>query len=523
MIIKDESYYLLLRILFFLVFALSVAFILFADIREIIFRVPDDASYYLKIGENFNSGLGFTFDGINRTNGFQPLWQYAIIFITFLYRGSPESTLRLVLLIQVILLYFSGIILFKFLSQYFEKKIVLTAGIFYIIFVFFQSINGMETALLVFFISLLITYSDRYRVLINNNLRNEFVFGLIFGLIILARLDSVFFIIPVGVIFILKFLFNDKQKTLMPVFVFFSGAGLIILPYLIYNYVQFQNIIPISGYLKSSFPEINFNNKLNNMLHYREILFAFSAMIYLGWFAAKFKRNKNNFYLSSLAVMSSGVVLLFLYILFFMNWVIFSWYFITYSLFVSLAVCLPMKFILSKQKNHIGAALFWGFTIFISLYYGIKTYNTFSADYINLGSNWNIESYKASQWTKSNTGKADIFAMKDAGHFSYFSEREVINLDGLVNNFDYQEVIKNKSLNKYLKDNNVKYIVQHALWERNDITTGNYDTLELNFPSHRYSAESDPVDLKKADEVYRSEPYYDGDYYVAFLIWEIKH
>ena len=109
--------------------------------------------------------------------------------------------------------------------------------------------------------------------------------------------------------------------------------------------------------------------------------------------------------------------------------------------------------------------------------------------------------------------------MKDAGHFGFFSGRKVINLDGLVNNFDYQEVLRKKELNSYLKDNEVKYIVQRAVWDRNDITTGKYDSLSINYFSHKYSAESDPVLLRKKNEIYRSEPYYDGEYETVFLIW----
>jgi hypothetical protein len=80
---------------------------------------------------------------------------------------------------------------------------------------------------------------------------------------------------------------------------------------------------------------------------------------------------------------------------------------------------------------------------------------------------------------KQNTNSNDVFAMKDAGHFGYFSERNTINLDGLVNNFEYQEILKEKHLNAYLKNNKVKYFVQHAVWDREDITSGNYDTLEI--------------------------------------------
>ena len=52
------------------------------------------------------------------------------------------------------------------------------------------------------------------------------------------------------------------------------------MPYLIYNYKEFGNIIPVSGYLKSGFPEVKFNDKFNDLLHYRETYFAFTAVIY---------------------------------------------------------------------------------------------------------------------------------------------------------------------------------------------------------------------------------------------------
>src|SRR3954471_4321452 len=35
----------------------------------------DDAWYYLTIGRNLAAGQGSTFDGVNLTNGYHPLWQ----------------------------------------------------------------------------------------------------------------------------------------------------------------------------------------------------------------------------------------------------------------------------------------------------------------------------------------------------------------------------------------------------------------------------------------------------------------
>jgi len=521
--LKDEYYYLALRIIFISVSILMIAFILFSDFYEIIFRVPDDASYYLKIAENFNNGKGFSFDGLHQTNGFQPLWQYILIALTFIYRSDPETTLRIVLILQIVLLFLSGNLLFRFLSDYFTYKIIFAGGIIFILFVFFQSVNSMETALLIFMISVILFFSGTKKIIEIHNSRNEFIFGILSGLLILTRLDSVFFIFPVILICIFNiFSSDDRRKKMLTLFLIFAGSALVLMPYLIYNYKEFGNIIPVSGYLKSGFPEVKFNDKFNDLLHYRETYFAFTAVIYLIWYFVKFKMNKNDFFCSCLAVMSAGVICLLIYMIFFLNWVIFSWYFITYSLFVSLAVCLPLRYLLSLLIVRKANILFFFIIIIISFYWGFKIYNFYTTGYKILGSNWNIESFEAAQWVKQNSQPGDIFAMKDAGHFSYFSEREVINLDGLVNNFEYQEVLKDKLLNDYLTKNRVKYIVQHALWNRSDITSGDYENLSLKYFSHKYSAESDPVVVRKADELYRSAPYYDGHYETVFLIWKYE-
>ena len=500
-----------------------ITFVLFSDFHEIIFRVPDDASYYLKIAENFNNGKGFSFDGLHQTNGFQPLWQYVLIALTFIYKSDPETTLRIVLILQVVLLFKSGILLFRFLSDYFTYKIILAGGIIFILFVFLQSINSMETALLVFVFAVILFFSGKTKILEIHDPKNEFIFGILSGLLIMTRLDSAFFIFPVILICVLKIFSSDERgNKILTLFLIFAGSAIFLLPYLIYNYIEFGNIIPVSGYLKSGFPEVKFNDKFNDLLHYRETYFAFTAVIYLIWYFGKFKINKNKYFYSCLAVMSAGIISLLIYMIFFLNWVIFSWYFITYSLFVSLAVCLPLRYLLTLNFVRTANILYFIILIFISFYWGFKFFKFYTTGYRHLGGNWNIESYEAAQWTKKNTQPGELFAMKDAGHFSYFSEREVVNLDGLVNNFEFQDVLKNKSLNSYLKENRVRYIVQHALWNRTDITSGDYDSLSVNYVSHKYSAESDPVVLRKADEVYRSAPYYDGQYETVFLIWKYE-
>ena len=46
----------------------------------------DDAFYYYKVAQNVLAGHGFTFDQINLTNGFHPLWMVVCLGVFWLSR-----------------------------------------------------------------------------------------------------------------------------------------------------------------------------------------------------------------------------------------------------------------------------------------------------------------------------------------------------------------------------------------------------------------------------------------------------
>ena len=494
------------------------------DIIVLISRVPDDASYYLKIAQNFNDGKGFSFDGISRTSGFQPLWQYILIIFTAIFKTTPEATLRAVMILQVILLYISSLLFVIILKKYFTGQIVFAGGLIFTVFVYFQYLNGMETPLMILIFLFLFYHFLKSRIFLIRNPGREFVTGILLGFLMLARLDTVFLGIVVFVLIVIRIItaeVKDRNGYIKCLMLIGSGALLITLPYLIFNFMYFGNIIPISGYLKSTVPQTGLNENIPELLRYREMFFGLLSAAYLFFYFINFRKIKPAAFTTGLAVIATGNILLMIYILFFMNWVIFPWYFTPFSIFFSFFICLIFKFILSVNFYNSGKLIFKILSAFIILYWGSKI---FGAYYLDTGksSSWNIQSYKASQWALNETEKSDLFAMKDAGHFSYFSNREVINLDGLVNSFEFQEVLKDKKLNEYLEQNSVKFIVQHALWDREDVTNGSYDSIDLNFISHKYSALSDTLTLSRKDEVYRSETYFDGPYETIFLIWKYQ-
>jgi len=44
--------------------------------EQIAINHEDDSCYYLEIAKNISNGNFFTFDGVNKTNGFHPVWAF---------------------------------------------------------------------------------------------------------------------------------------------------------------------------------------------------------------------------------------------------------------------------------------------------------------------------------------------------------------------------------------------------------------------------------------------------------------
>ncbi|MBV7332677.1 hypothetical protein KFU94_31495 [Chloroflexi bacterium TSY] len=71
--------------------------------------------------------------------------------------------------------------------------------------------------------------------------------------------------------------------------------------------------------------------------------------------------------------------------------------------------------------------------------------------------------YEAARWLTKNSSPETIFAAWNAGQLGYFSDRTVINLNGLINSIDYYEEVLsgNKELLDYLQEQGVHYIVDY--------------------------------------------------------------
>ncbi|HEY9526097.1 MAG TPA: hypothetical protein VIR02_03380 [Anaerolineales bacterium] len=119
----------------------------------------DDAYYYFKVAQNISEGHGSTFDGINRTNGYHPLWMLICVPIFALARFDLILPLRVLLLVMSGLSVATAILLYRLIGRIFAPAIGAAAALFWVfsydvLAILYQ--QGLESGIASFFIVLLV-------------------------------------------------------------------------------------------------------------------------------------------------------------------------------------------------------------------------------------------------------------------------------------------------------------------------------------------------------------------------------
>jgi hypothetical protein len=121
--------------------------------------IRDDAYYYFKVAQNLSEGRGSTFDGINPTNGYHPLWMLICVPIFAFARLDLILPLRILLLVMSALSAITAILLYRLIGKVFSAPIGAMAALYWVFS--FDVLNivyrpGLETGIAAFFIILLV-------------------------------------------------------------------------------------------------------------------------------------------------------------------------------------------------------------------------------------------------------------------------------------------------------------------------------------------------------------------------------
>jgi hypothetical protein len=213
--------------------------------------VPDDASYYLKPALNFVTGHGSSFDGINPTNGYQPLWFGTLVtFLKFLplHQMSLSDIWYAALLLQAATLGAFTACFTYFLYRFTQSPaLAALLGFLPLLVLSGRILNLLETPLQLLMISIvLIQLFNLFERPAYEDFRERLLLlGISVGLLFLARTDGIFMVPALLLPFWIKFRRDLKRLTW-----FVAPVVVIVVGYMALNYFNFGVLMPISGEVK---------------------------------------------------------------------------------------------------------------------------------------------------------------------------------------------------------------------------------------------------------------------------------
>jgi hypothetical protein len=501
-----------------------------ASFDNVLGTFEDDAFYYLTVARNIATGHGSTFDGIHPTNGYHPLWCAALVPLTGIFKDRPEATVRAVAVLCVYLRFAAAWLTFRLVARAFTEPMVAALAAF----VFFAagngfSTNGMEEALQMLVLMLLLTIvaGGSFN---RGTTRDGLIRGGLVALMVLSRLDMVML---AGIYFLVRAVAVTRAKASFRQIASEAATFTALLAlYLGWNAAHFDTVMPISGMLKSSFPHTGFPSWFWIDASPGRRLLILHAVLFTGFltvsgrvpFIASLTGWKEQGAINALRLWAWSVMAFLGYQVLFVRWGnVLSWYYQPFALLSAIGVAqwfasgtrllevVPMVRRAARPALAVAVAC---------------TVLAVSASLVRrhrvAGNDFHIASYHAARWVSSHTPTATIMAMKDSGAFGFFSNRHVINLDGVVNDRGYQRALVDQGIAAYLAREHVAFLAHHSLRRSSEgVRKGHYRVYPLEYRSILFDRSGGALQLQCANEVYR-QPWTSAEYgNNVFVIWRV--
>lgn len=507
-----------------------VVYVTTAPLADLTNRSTDDAYYYFGVARNIAVGNGVTFDQINTTNGFHPLWMLCLLPI-FYFQEDPEGALRAVFcLVSVI----AGTVVWLAYCSFrpHTGPAAALAGVSALLLPFFLHplINGLETGLLLLLLFLTLWAAQEYDLFALAAGRSKNVLlGALMGLIALCRLDSIFIIVSLFGLIVIRYV---RTRGTGPSNAIFAAkiaqiglaAVLLVGPYLAWNFLNYGHFLPISGALKTSFPSLSLSaHKLVTISsRYGQAQLVFSSAVIL-WIVLGSQRRASQAVPSGLAVRAPTDIVLAMWIgcwlhfcntLLFMNWAVHWWHFASYAPVTLFLGSMVVDRIQRRLGSGARGAVF-GTGIVASLLAIAAVGSYIATQHRGVHHEpW----HEAAIWARTELPATAVIGMTDCGLFGYFCDRPTVNLDGIINGYEYQEALRDNRLTDYLGACGVTHIADNEVQYRDDAYV-------IRLPARLYNRHGGAIVAMPEAEVYRSGVYTGAVHFtdrVRFVIWDIE-
>ena len=414
----------------------------------------DDGFFYPQIAYNFVQGNGMKFNDIYTTNGFHPLWMVFCVVAECLNFFGKQNVIYILWVFQV---FFLGLG-FKLLTDIFFKNnlfSIFALGFLSLVFLSLGTIYLTEAHLNFLCLIVLLSFLAK-------NKKNEFIFGFLCSLVFLVRLDNVFIIAFLGLYF-----WKEKNYSITSLSKMLISFSVLVLPYLFSNYYYFGDLVPISGKVKSSFPDIQETMSLGYLPRIFFVITIFYLLL-LFFKPTNYKPLKVYFALGSLVFLFYNLVF---------QSQLGQWYYVPQMILTSLLIydlglILPFKIFDNKILMY---ANMFVLAILLSFIGYLKLSTNLSIAGNILSSNSKIESKSEEivetsikEFSKVIPKDSRIYVYDFPGKFAFYSNFSVIPADGLVANKEYFNEMKPNNFRSFFNKNRIQYLLLPSYFKPNN-------------------------------------------------------
>lgn len=482
---------------------------------------PDDAYYYFQIAENVARGNGFSFDGLRPTNGYHPLWMMVCAAVAQLQGGGaePESLTLYVRVMTTLQLLLGGTA--AAMLAYAVRRALNSASAAAVVlagfatpWLVYASSDGLESGLSLLAMAALFLAATRDRPFTTEPRKEDLAFGALLSISFLARLDYAFLCMGVGAVGAACAVRRPAGGRWLVLKGLAWGLPVVALAalYLALNRLRFDTTMPISGAIKSTFPEVNLQTKWL-LRHAVPLGTGAAAMIATALLWPRREAWRDGY--AMLACGSVFIALHSVYTLLFVHWAVHAWHFTGFWPLALVAGAWAVEEVIRTRPG-----LRWLAPVAVAAALALGVVGQWRFFHGRADVAFQARSHEAALWARDHIPRHELIGMSDCGAFGFYRGNLVVNLDGVVNDRAYQDALVGGGLEKYLAERGVGYIAHHAV-DVARVKPG-YDKFGYTAYSRLYRKAGGSVALRERDEVYRSAEYDDGTGPKVFVIWRTE-
>ncbi len=456
--------------------------------------VTDDMFYYLTLARNVADGQTVSLDGRTPTNGFHPLWLIICVGIESIFRDHPDVAYHVAIELCALFFLATGWLLYGIIRRTAGETPALVVGALFLFNYRMATIglSGLETALYGLSIVILLGWLTRRGVEGLRSLRDAVVLGLLLAFTYWSRLDALL----LGACVCLGLLLFTSGRPFVMRIALAAVAGvtslIATLPWFVFSIRSVGALLPRSGFAIQSWvghyanPSMSLAANVIHIVHARaegmtetvnDIGNVLAIWPFIPFFNSKFRYVG---VLVCLAALVAVVVLLFRARgapgLLPFRWIPF--YALAHTIYYAVIVKPEIRYlypVFILMSFYLAVAVQWriarareparatsnltygaiamlccglvaGATAF-QYGYGAGRYNS-----VHLGFYGGLAT-----WIRAHTEKDAIVGGFNCGIVSYYSDRRVVNLDGVMNDAAIW-AIRSRSLEHYIDSQGIEYL-----------------------------------------------------------------